>query len=173
MSAQSLCSNVDARLDSNNLCICVSVLQGYVGFTLSHILSSCHSWHYTRRSQRWEVTTAALRVLHAALSGPLMGQGTPNTLGQCQPDWSLAQAVAEAVSRPGGPAGYLFVNLPPHAGQSHAMCVQSWDCIKQEPMPLAVMVRNSCPSFSAHGHQSLLQDMVFLQIDSSMRIASK
>ncbi|KAL0029785.1 hypothetical protein WJX79_010638 [Trebouxia sp. C0005] len=61
-------------------------VKSYVGFTLSHILSSCHSWRYGKRSQRWDITTAAL------------------------------QAVADAVSRPGHPAAYLFINWPPHAG---------------------------------------------------------
>ncbi|KAL0029746.1 hypothetical protein WJX79_007038 [Trebouxia sp. C0005] len=60
-------------------------VKSYVGFTLSHILSSCHSWRYGKRSQRWDIITAAL------------------------------QAVAEAVSKPGHPAAYLFINLPPHA----------------------------------------------------------
>ena len=93
------------------------MLQAYVGFTVSHILSTSHSWLYTKRSQKWEIATAALEVLQAALTSPLIGQGVPNSLGKCEPDWSLAQAVAEAVSKHGGPAGYLFVNLPPHAGQ--------------------------------------------------------
>ena len=95
------------------------MLQSYVGFTLSHILSSCHSWRYAKRSQRWEVTTAALQVLQAAMTSPLTPQTGLNSNDQTQPDWSVAQAVAEAVSKPGHPAAYLFINLPPHAGQRH------------------------------------------------------
>lgn len=87
------------------------MLQSYVGFTLSHILSSCHSWRYAKRSQRWDITTAALQVLQAAMTSPLTPQAGPN--------WSVAQAVAEALSKPGHPAAYLFINLPPHAGQRH------------------------------------------------------
>lgn len=94
------------------------VLQSFVGFTLSHILGS---WRYTKRSQRWLVTTAALQVLQAALASPLMGLGSPDSTGVIQPDWSLAQAVAQAVSQPGGPAAYLFNNLPPHAGQPYTL----------------------------------------------------
>ncbi|DBA87051.1 TPA: hypothetical protein ACH3X2_005293 [Trebouxia sp. C0005] len=39
-----------------------------VGFTLSHILSSCHNWQYAKCSQRWDITTAALQVLHAVMT---------------------------------------------------------------------------------------------------------
>ncbi len=95
------------------------MLQSYVGFTLSHILSSCHSWRYAKRSQRWDIAAAALQVLQAAMTSPLIPQGRLNSNDQTQPDWSVAQTVAEAVSKPGHPAAYLFMNLPPHAGQHH------------------------------------------------------
>lgn len=100
-------------------------LQAFVGFTLSNILSSCHSWRYTRRSQRWSLTAAAVEVLYTALTTPLGARQSSDQEHSSrgdQADWSLAQAVAEAVSRPGGPAGYLFGNLPPHAGDAFHLC---------------------------------------------------
>ena len=104
----------------------VIAMQTFVGFTLSNILSSCHSWRYTKRSQKWSITAAALEVVYTALNSPLAGKSSSHQLhlteGQRtsgrQADWSVAQAVAETVSRPGGPAGYLFANLPTHAGES-------------------------------------------------------
>lgn len=95
-------------------------LQMFVGFTLNNILASCDSWRFTARSQKWVVKAAALRVLHASLATPLASQIPAGFGGQYEADWSLAKAVAEAVSRPGGPAAYLFVNLPPPAGKYHA-----------------------------------------------------
>ena len=88
-----------------------------VGFTLNSVLATCHSWCFTARSQKWLIKAAALRVLHTSLASPLASQSPPGVGKQYAPDWSLARAVAEAVSRPGGPAGYLFVNLPPPEGK--------------------------------------------------------
>ena len=92
-------------------------LQPLVGFTLNSVLASCNSWRFTTRSQKWLIKAAALRVLHACLANPLAAQVPAGNGRQYEPDWSLARAVAEAVSRPGGPAGYLFANLPPPEGK--------------------------------------------------------
>lgn len=89
----------------------------FVGYTLNNILASCNSWRFTSRSHKWVVKAAALRILQASLACPLASQIPAGMGARYEPDWSLAQAVAEAVSRPGGPAGYLFVNLPPPAGK--------------------------------------------------------
>ena len=88
-------------------------MQVYVGFCLTHILSSCHAWRYSQRRQRWQIAAAALQVLGSALAGPLAG---PADSQPAALDWSLATAVAQAVSQSGGLAGYLLPNLPPHAG---------------------------------------------------------
>lgn len=92
-------------------------LQMLVGFTLNNVLATCNSWRFTTRSQKWLIKAAALRILHTSLASPLASQSPPGIGRQYAPDWSLAQAVAEAVSQPEGPAGYLFVNLPPPAGK--------------------------------------------------------
>lgn len=97
---------------------CMRALQPLVGFTLNSVLASCNSWRFTTRSQKWLVKAAALRVLHACLANPLAAQVPAGNGRQYEPDWSLARAVAEAISRPGGPAGYLFVNLPPPEGKA-------------------------------------------------------
>ena len=88
-----------------------------VGFTLNNVLASCNSWRFTTRSQKWLIKAAALRILHTSLATPQASRSPPGIGRQYVPDWSLAQAVAEAVSRPGAPAGYLFVNLPPPEGK--------------------------------------------------------
>lgn len=90
----------------------------FVAFTLNSVLASCDSWRFTSRSHKWVVKAAALRVLHASLATPLAPQTPADTSrGGYEPDWSLARAVAEVLSGPGAPAGYLFVNLPPPAGK--------------------------------------------------------
>ena len=98
----------------SNLSVLVAV-KVYVGFIMSHIVSSCHAWRYSQRRQRWQITTAALQVVISALASSELGLEA-NTNG---PNGnSMAAAVAEAVSRPGGTASYLLHNLPPHAGMS-------------------------------------------------------
>ena len=92
-------------------------LQMLVAFTLNNVLATCNSWRFTTRSQKWLIKAAALRILHTSLATPLASQNPPGTGRQYAPDWSLAWAVAEAVSGPEAPAGYLFVNLPPSAGK--------------------------------------------------------
>ena len=87
-----------------------------VAFTLNDVLASCDSWRFTSRSHKWLVKAAALGVLHASLANPLASAIPAGVGGQYEPDWSLARAVAQALSGPGAPAGYLFVNLPPPAG---------------------------------------------------------
>ena len=67
----------------------VSVLQSYVGFTLSHILGDCHSWRFTKRSQRWVIVASGLQVLQAALTCPLVGNTLPDDLGRGEPELTL------------------------------------------------------------------------------------
>ena len=94
--------------------------------TFSSILSSCHKWRYTKRSQKWSITGAALQVLYTALTSPLTSKDSESSTEERHSDWRLAEAIAEAVSRPGGPTGYLFTTLPPHAG---ALVLRLWSCI--------------------------------------------
>lgn len=95
----------------------VCALQMLVGFTLNNVLATCNSWPFSTRSQKWLIKAAALRILHISLATPLASRSPFGIGRQYVPDWSLAKAVAEAVSRPGAPAGYLFVNLPPPEGK--------------------------------------------------------
>ena len=115
MTACITCGHTSHSAKQNNDRSVLIAVKVYVGFIMSHILSSCHAWRYSQGRQRWQITTAALQVVTSALANSVPGLEA-NTNGPHGN--SMAAAVAEAVSRPGGIASYLMHNLPPHAGMS-------------------------------------------------------
>ena len=47
--------------------LCVSC-QAHVAFVLNHIIPRHTRWAYKEASQRWRITSAAISILHAALT---------------------------------------------------------------------------------------------------------
>eukprot|EP00884_Botryococcus_braunii_P019229 jgi/Botrbrau1/5990/Bobra.104_1s0021.1 len=86
-------------------------LKAYVYHVISYVLPNSPGWRYTRRSQRWEVASAGLRVLSAALemlpSPAAVQQGVGNR--------ELADDIIKTLGFPGAMESLLFGSLPPDA----------------------------------------------------------
>ena len=90
------------------------LMQAFVGYTLVHILGQCNRFHFAQREARWEMVTAALGVLRAALQTSTL---TPaGSEGEQASGPALHRLVAQELAQQSYPETCLFINLPPPAG---------------------------------------------------------
>lgn len=96
------------------------LLQAFVGYTLVHILGQCNRFHFAQREARWEMVTAALGVLRAALQTSTLAPA--GSEGQQAPAPALHRLVAQELAQQSYPETCLFINLPPPAGEAAVLC---------------------------------------------------
>ena len=97
------------------------LLQVFVGYTLVHILGQCNRFHFAQREARWDMVTAALGVLRAALqTSTLTPAGSEGQQASCP---ALHRLVAQELAQQSYPETCLFINLPPPAGEAAGCAV--------------------------------------------------
>lgn len=83
-----------------------SLLQGWVGYAIGHMLPTHATWPFVEAAHRWRLSEALLRIILSASRCPAPDPGTR----------SLSSNLAAALSLPGAASSCLASALPPDAG---------------------------------------------------------